>query len=89
LSITSYFHLNIYILNLSAINEANLKSLFNKLPSCYVILLEDINAISSNRDAKVEDSRQIATGSPSRKSKSISGTVSLSSLLNIINGVGL
>ncbi|KAH8751487.1 hypothetical protein BGZ57DRAFT_741547, partial [Hyaloscypha finlandica] len=42
-AITSYFSLNIYILSLSTINEANLKSLFNKLLSYYIILLEDIN----------------------------------------------
>jgi hypothetical protein len=57
LAITSHFSLNIYILNLFTINEANLKSLFNKLLSRYIILLKDINAISSNRDIKVEDSR--------------------------------
>ncbi|KAG9228001.1 hypothetical protein BJ875DRAFT_341352, partial [Amylocarpus encephaloides] len=47
LSITSYFSLNIYILSLSTINKASLKSLFNKLLSYYIILLEDINTISS------------------------------------------
>ncbi|PMD66310.1 P-loop containing nucleoside triphosphate hydrolase protein, partial [Hyaloscypha bicolor E] len=69
-AITSYFGLNIYILSLSTISEANLKSLFNKLPSHYIILLEDINTISSNRDTKTEDSRQIVIGSLSRISKS-------------------
>ena len=47
-SIINYFGLNIYILSLSTINEANLKSLFNKLPSRYIILLKDINAMSLN-----------------------------------------
>ncbi len=88
LSITSHFGLNIYILSLSTINEANLKSLFDKLLSRCIILLEDINAISSNRDTKVEDSRQIITSSSSRMSKSVSRKVSLSYLLNVINGVG-
>jgi len=54
-SIAKHFSLDIYILNLFAINEANLTSLFAKLPSRYVILLKDVNAISSNRDAKIED----------------------------------
>ncbi|CAL3963695.1 unnamed protein product [Diplocarpon coronariae] len=74
-SIAGHFGLNIYILSLSTINEANLKSLFDKLPSRYVILLEDINA----------DSRQITTGSPSRMSKSFDRKVSLSYLLNVID----
>jgi chaperone BCS1 len=87
-SIAGYFGLNIYILSLSSINEASLKSLFDKLLSRCVILLEDIDAVSSNRDAEVEDSHQITTGSPSRMSKSVGGKVSLSYLLNVIDGVG-
>jgi chaperone BCS1 len=88
-SITSYFGLNIYTLSLSTISKASLKSLVAKLPSRYIILLEDINAVSSNRDAETEDSRQIVTSSPSRIRKSVDGKVSLSSLLNVINSVGL
>ncbi|KAF4628400.1 hypothetical protein G7Y89_g9752 [Cudoniella acicularis] len=60
-----YTDLNIYILSLSTINEASLKSLFDKLLSRYIILLEDIDA-----------------------SKSASRKVSLSALLNVIDGVG-
>ena len=55
-SIASHFSLNIYILSLSTIKEANLKSLFDKLLSYYIILLEDIDTVSSNRDTKVKDS---------------------------------
>ena len=51
LAIASYFSLNIYIFSLFTINKANLKSLFDKLLSYYIILLKDINAISFNRDA--------------------------------------
>jgi chaperone BCS1 len=87
-SIAGYFGLNIYVLGLSTINEASLKRLFDKLPSRCIILLEDIDAVSSNRDAETEDSRQIVTGSPSQMTKSVGGKVSLSSLLNIIDGVG-
>jgi mitochondrial chaperone BCS1 len=85
-SIAGHFRLDIYILNLSAINEANLASLFAKLPSRCVILLEDVDAVSSNRDAETEDSRQIVA--PSRERKPASGKVSLSALLNVIDGVG-
>jgi mitochondrial chaperone BCS1 len=88
LSIASYFGLDIYILSLSVINEANLKSLFAELPSRCVILLEDINTVSSNRSRDTEiDSRQIVTSSPSQESKSTSGKVPLSALLNVIDGV--
>jgi chaperone BCS1 len=80
--------LDIYTLCLSDINEASLKSLFAKLPNRCIILLEDIDAVSSNRDAETESSRQIVTGSPSKQSKPTSGKVSLSALLNVIDGVG-
>jgi chaperone BCS1 len=85
-SIAGHFGLDIYILSLSAINEANLTSLFAKLLSRCVILLEDVDAVSSNRDAETEDSRQIVTRS--RERKPASGKVSLSALLNVIDGVG-
>jgi chaperone BCS1 len=76
--------LDIYILSLSALTEASLRSLFAMLPSRCVILLEDIDAVSSNRS---EDSLRIATGSSSKESKSVGGKVSLSALLNVIDGV--
>jgi chaperone BCS1 len=68
----------------SQLSEANLTSLFAKLPSRCVILLEDVDAVSSNRDAETEDSRQIVA----RERKPASGKVSLSALLNVIDGVG-
>jgi chaperone BCS1 len=88
-SLAGYFGLDVYILNLSDISEERLRILFAKLPSRCVILLEDIDAVSSNRsrDAKTEYSSQMTTGSPSQKSKSIGGKVLLSALLNVINGV--
>jgi mitochondrial chaperone BCS1 len=89
LSIAGYFDLDIYVLSLSAISEDSLRSLFGQLPSRCVILLEDIDAVSSkrSRDAETEDSRRIVTSSPSQESRSACGRVSLSALLNVIDGV--
>jgi mitochondrial chaperone BCS1 len=84
-SLAGYFRLDIYILSLSIINEANLTSLLAKLPSRCVILLEDVDAVSSNRDAETDDSRQ--TVAPSRERKPASGKVFLSAILNAIDGV--
>ena len=47
-AIAGHFRLNIYILNLSTITEASLKRLFGSLLSRCIILLEDIDAVSSN-----------------------------------------
>ncbi|KIM96235.1 hypothetical protein OIDMADRAFT_78270, partial [Oidiodendron maius Zn] len=79
-AIAGHCGLNIYILNLSTISEAILKRLFDSLPSRCILLLEDIDAVSSNRDAETEDSH--------RMSKLGGVKVSLSSILNVIDGVG-
>ncbi|KAF4621916.1 hypothetical protein G7Y89_g14429 [Cudoniella acicularis] len=78
---------NIYILSLSAITKDRLRDLFAKLLSRCVILLEDINIASSKRSGDVKGPRQIVTGSPSQQSKSVSGKVALSALLNINDSV--
>jgi len=85
-SIAGHFGLDIYILKLSAINEANLTSLFTKLPGHCVVLLEDVDAVSSNRDVGTEDSRQILA--PSRERKPASEKLSLSAILNAVDSVG-
>jgi len=82
----------VFILNQSKVqfsSASSMKNLFAKIPSRYVILLEHINAVNSNqsRDAEI-DRRQITTGCPSRRSEFASRKVSLSALLNIINGIG-
>jgi chaperone BCS1 len=90
LSVAGHFGLDIYILNLSTITEGRLRDLFSKLPSRCIILLEDIDAVSPKRlgDTETKDSHQIVAGSPSEQNKPVSGLVSLSALLNVIDGVG-
>jgi chaperone BCS1 len=65
LAIADHFGLNIYILNLFIISKAILKRLFDSLLSRCILLLEDVDAVSLNQDAKTKDSHQIVTGSPS------------------------
>jgi chaperone BCS1 len=90
MAIAGHFSLGIYILNLSTISEDNLRSLFAKLPSRCLVLLEDIDAVRSKRslDTETENSRHLVTSSRFRKSESVCGKVSLSALLNLIDGVG-
>lgn len=85
-AIAGFFGLDIYILNLSQLTEAGFKSLLAKLPQDCVLLLEDVDAASSNRDSET-DRRRIATGSPPQARKSAFGNVCLSTLLNAIDGV--
>src|SRR5450432_3187400 len=89
LSIAGHFELDIYILSLSSIDEGCLKTLFAELPRRCVILLEDIDAasLSRSRDTEMKDFCQTVTGSPPQKNKATQGVVSLSALLNVIDGV--
>jgi chaperone BCS1 len=88
LSIAGACDLDIYILNISSVDDSSLGELFTELPTHCVILLEDIDAVDTTQ------SRQrgtVKTGqdetSSSTKGKS-QGRVSLSALLNVLDGVG-
>jgi chaperone BCS1 len=77
LSIAGRFELDIYVLNLSGVNDSSLNSLFAQLPPHCVILLEDVDAAGASRSENVEKTE---------KDKSQSG-LSLSGLLNALDGV--
>jgi len=86
LSIAGKFDLDIYILNLSSINDNDLKALFASLPRHCVVLLEDVDAASSKRSADTDTNPGQNGSRPS--SKTDGGKVSLSTLLNVLDGVG-
>ncbi|KAH8706865.1 BCS1 N terminal-domain-containing protein [Phaeosphaeriaceae sp. PMI808] len=84
-SIAGQFDLDIYILNISSLNDNKIKTLFAELPRRCVLLLEDIDAVSSKRsDANMNLGQNGSHPSP----KSAEATVSLSTLLNVLDGVG-
>ncbi|KAH8704294.1 BCS1 N terminal-domain-containing protein [Phaeosphaeriaceae sp. PMI808] len=85
-SIAGQFDLDIYILNISGLNDNKIKALFAELPRRCVLLLEDVDAVSSKRsDANMNLGQNGAHPSPPRPAEA---TVSLSTLLNILDGVG-
>jgi chaperone BCS1 len=79
LSIAGEFDLDIYILNISSVDEDSLRGLFAELPARCVVLLEDIDAVNATH------SRQDVTTSSTKERPE--GKVSLSALLNAIDGV--
>ncbi|KAG4414803.1 hypothetical protein IFR04_012075 [Cadophora malorum] len=101
-AIAGYFKLKIYIVSLNspAMNEENLSTLFTDLPKQCVVLLEDIDTagLTHTRDSKPETSEEpkslitrlpgasaiVPTAPPHTNS---SGRISLSALLNILDGV--
>lgn len=79
--------LDIYILTLSSLNDDSLDELFTKLPPRCIVLLEDIDAVDAahSRQHGAEPTVQEAKSSLRENRK---GKVSLSALLNAIDGVG-
>ena len=100
-AIAGYFKLKIYIvsLNSAAMNEENLGNLFSELPKQCVVLLEDIDTagLTHTRQApiqggeeskpKVPQAQGTTTANPANPPTNTSGRISLSALLNIIDGV--
>jgi chaperone BCS1 len=98
-AIAGYFKLKIYIVSLNslAMNEENLGTLFTELPKQCVVLLEDIDTagLTHTRDnpSTTEEAKPLVTIVPtgtnptSLPPPSSGGRISLSALLNIIDGV--
>ncbi|OHE90936.1 hypothetical protein CORC01_13769 [Colletotrichum orchidophilum] len=101
LALAGFFKMRIYIVSLSSIsaNEENLATLFAELPRRCVVLLEDIDTAGlthtreNNGNADVTDSKegsghmvpgQVTVGNGASNT---SGRLSLSGLLNILDGV--
>ena len=83
LALAGYFHMKIYIVSLSGLtaSEENLGTLFAQLPTNCVVLLEDIDTagLTHTRDAPEKETKSDSTAG--------SGKLSLSGLLNILDGV--
>jgi chaperone BCS1 len=78
LSIAGQYELDIYVLNLSGVNDNSLNHLFAELPQQCVILLEDVDAAGA---ARTDDGERAE-----KKGGSKSG-LTLSGLLNALDGV--
>lgn len=99
LALAGHFKLRIYIVSLSSLSatEENLSNLFAELPRRCVVLLEDIDTagLTNTREAPVVVPKPINTdkdkdtkdGDKKGASPDILGRLSLSGLLNILDGV--
>ncbi|KAG6040256.1 hypothetical protein E4U41_001092 [Claviceps citrina] len=95
LALAGYFRMKIYIISLSspAATEENLTTLFHNLPTRCVVLLEDIDSAGLTH-TREDPSTPLATSEVSAEKKhahgsasTAAGRVSLSGLLNILDGV--
>ena len=95
-AIAGYFKLKIYIVSLNspAMNEENLGTLFTDLPKQCVVLLEDIDTAGLTHTRRSgEKENPSAPGSPNAAAGTApdetgnTGRISLSGLLNVLDGV--
>ncbi|KAK0708162.1 BCS1 N terminal-domain-containing protein [Lasiosphaeris hirsuta] len=103
LALAGFFKMRIYIVSLSSVtaNEENLASLFAELPRRCVVLLEDIDTAGLTHTREGAVNKDDTTNAPPEEDKvpgqltpgngitttSTSGRLSLSGLLNILDGV--
>ncbi|KAH0526116.1 hypothetical protein TsFJ059_009485 [Trichoderma semiorbis] len=97
LALAGYFRMKIYIVSLSSINatEEGLTSLFSNLPTRCLVLLEDIDTAGLTHTREEPDATPApiaapnpsAPTPPSGSNTGSGGRLSLSGLLNILDGV--
>ncbi|KAH0491460.1 hypothetical protein TgHK011_002892 [Trichoderma gracile] len=97
LALAGYFRMKIYIVSLSSINatEEGLTSLFSNLPTRCLVLLEDIDTAGLTHTREEPDSTAAPIPPPNPSSPNgapgqtpgAGGRLSLSGLLNILDGV--
>ncbi|KAF4626888.1 hypothetical protein G7Y89_g11268 [Cudoniella acicularis] len=87
LSVAGCFDLDIYFLNLSSLDDGSLNSLFAELPLRCVILLEDIDATGATQSRETEKENSGNVQRDSLKKAKPRGKVTLSGLLNVLDGV--
>ncbi|KAK1470230.1 mitochondrial chaperone bcs1 [Colletotrichum tamarilloi] len=87
MSVAGCFGLDIYVLSLAAMSDGQLSALFRELPQRCVVLLEDVDAVGTTQ-SRVSDADDFDSRSEdSRRSSKSHGAVSLSGLLNVLDGV--
>jgi mitochondrial chaperone BCS1 len=81
-AVAGHYGLDLYIVNFSGINNECLAALFAELPPRCIVLLEDIDAVVATQ------TREQSEGvSPRPRELELSGGVSTSGILNVIDGV--
>jgi mitochondrial chaperone BCS1 len=85
LAVAGHFDLEIYIVNLSSVSGSTLSDLFADLPHRCIVLLEDVDAVNMTRPRQV--TAKSSRSEESTRQLKPKGGLSLSELLNILDGV--
>ncbi|KAI3528398.1 mitochondrial chaperone bcs1 [Colletotrichum abscissum] len=87
MSIAGCFGLDIYVVSLAGIDDMRLSALFADLPQRCVVLLEDVDAVGTMRARDAGNDESDLGSDASRGSTKPHGSLSLSGLLNVLDGV--
>jgi len=84
-----HFGLSIYVVNLGALNDRTLLSAVNQVPSQSLLLFEDIDCMTSDKTRNLTASDGVMEADPRKQEKERTdpNAVTLSGLLNVLDGV--
>jgi mitochondrial chaperone BCS1 len=87
-ALAAHFGLSIYTINLTDFTDRSLMSAVNQVPANSVLLFEDIDCMrgTQSRDEADSGGKQGATASSTKENASIQNGVTLSGLLNVLDG---
>jgi chaperone BCS1 len=88
-ALAAHFGLSIYIVNLADFSDRSLMSAVNQVPAHSVLLFEDIDCMRSSQPRAAPDSRDgqnNSAASSARENVSAQNGITLSGLLNILDG---
>ena len=85
-ALAGHFNLNVYMISMSdgALNDVGLGKLFDTLPRRCIVLLEDIDSSGIDREPRKEVVKSYRD--PTKVSKTVTVGVTLSGLLNVLDG---
>lgn len=92
-AIAGRFWLDIYTISLNSrkLDEDGLASLFQGLPKCCIVLLEDVDTSGLRKEDKLSSQGPTNADGPETSfedKEAVGGGISLSALLNVLDGVG-
>ncbi|KAK0367670.1 mitochondrial chaperone bcs1 [Colletotrichum limetticola] len=87
MSVAGCFGLDIYVVSLADIDDMRLKALFADLPRRCVVLLEDVDAVGTTRARDADNDKSDLGTDMSQSPPKPHGPLSLSGLLNVLDGV--
>jgi chaperone BCS1 len=87
-ALAAHFGLSIYVINLAEFNDRSLMRAVNQVPANSVLLFEDMDCMRGSQSRDVLDLGAAKSGMPSgtKESASTANVVTLSGLLNVLDG---